>query len=400
MTDRRADFNKMAVALDITPTMYQNAVEKYQTVAKHIEASGVHVSIYPQGSFRLGTVVRPYRDGKELDYDLDVVCELSIRKEDTSPQAVKESIGNMLARSEAFRDKLKEEDDRCWTLQYALVDGEIGFELDLVPSVHQNTTSIDALIRRGVPINYANAAISITERVGGIYRWQDSNPGGYAAWFDAINAPFAKNSSLAERQRLFENNRRVFASVESIPPQLERSALQRVIQILKRHRDIYYTTAKKWDIRPISAIITTLAAQIASHARSNLEVSELLSFVSRNLIEFRTLLEGKEPAGVFAEARKYLTKDEQQWKILNPVNPNDNYADSWDDATAEMFFRWLSVVYRDFIEALSADEARFISNMKNGLGHALVESVFPQKLVTPTVRIQTATKPYGGIQDK
>lgn len=37
--------------------------------------------IFPQGSFSLGTVVRPYRESKEMDYDLDFVCCLSLQKE-------------------------------------------------------------------------------------------------------------------------------------------------------------------------------------------------------------------------------------------------------------------------------------------------------------------------------
>jgi hypothetical protein len=73
--------------LDISPELHTAAELEYQMVgdwlADHADPSGEGWRVYPQGSFRLGTVVRP--EGID-EYDLDAVCLRSIRKDQTSVQ--------------------------------------------------------------------------------------------------------------------------------------------------------------------------------------------------------------------------------------------------------------------------------------------------------------------------
>jgi hypothetical protein len=71
--------------LDILPSKYQQAVEHYESVGKWLDEDNFKLqpynsTIFPQGSFRLGTVIRPWRDGKDADYDIDLVCRLEINK--------------------------------------------------------------------------------------------------------------------------------------------------------------------------------------------------------------------------------------------------------------------------------------------------------------------------------
>jgi hypothetical protein len=194
-----------------------------------------------------------------------------------------------------------------------------------------------------------------------------------------------------ERQRLFEKSRGIFASIEEIPTHLERSPLQRVIQLLKRHRDRYYT--RDWNDRPISAIISTLAAKIASHAAPNSNVLTLLSVVADGLLDYAELLTGKQPKNEIYSQRQYISRENQKWKILNPVNPNDNYADSWDENTAKRFFQWARTVSQDFSNARSDED--FIQSVKNGMGDASFGSVAaPAIHINRPVNIQTGTKPY------
>lgn len=71
----------IANELDISPSKYKVAVERYQAVGKWL-SEGEYADceippfIYPQGSFRLGTVTRPWRENKEANYDIDLVCQL------------------------------------------------------------------------------------------------------------------------------------------------------------------------------------------------------------------------------------------------------------------------------------------------------------------------------------
>ena len=77
-----------------------------------------------------------------------------------------------------------------------------------------------------------------------------------------------------------QNNRTIFASVEEIPNDLYRSSLQRVIQILKYHMNVYYFNLPNGDdVKPISAIINVLAARIASGYDPYVTVFDLLEYV-------------------------------------------------------------------------------------------------------------------------
>ena len=396
MRDRQADIEEILRNIDISPTMFRNAVSKYDAVSDYLNGrDGINAEFYPQGSFKLGTVVRPYINGTETDYDLDVVCELNIRKGDTTAQCVKKAIGNALSESEVYSALLKDEDNRCWTLEYAKVQGDIGFRLDIVPSVHQDEATISALIMAGVDSDKANCAISITNKTGSSYHWLNSNPNGYCSWFDGTNSRFKSVARDAYRKRLFGSNRHVYASIEDVPELLERTALQQVVQILKRHRDVYYTNARQWDRRPISAIITTLSARIASHAKASFGTYELLKFVVEDLRVYSNLLSG-ESVGTYdnLEARSYIRKEHQKWLIQNPVDPGDNYADCWDTVTAQLFFQWVAAVFDDFIDISSYDELRYFAGLKRGFGGRLVDEVFSQARDTIGAVAVTGTKPW------
>jgi hypothetical protein len=80
----------IADELDISEELYEEATLKYEEVgiwlAEDEEGLGRYSpEIYPQGSFRLGTVVRPV--SPECDYDIDLVCHLDLKKESTTQKA-------------------------------------------------------------------------------------------------------------------------------------------------------------------------------------------------------------------------------------------------------------------------------------------------------------------------
>ena len=109
---------KVAEDIDIPPGKYQQAVDRYEAVGRWLEGGDYPGSdgapdIYPQGSFRLGTVVRPIRGGVEADYDIDLVCELAIAKDWTDPRTVKRLVGDRLNEHERYRKMLDEEGKRC-----------------------------------------------------------------------------------------------------------------------------------------------------------------------------------------------------------------------------------------------------------------------------------------------
>ena len=63
-----------------------------------------------------------------------------------------------------------------------------------------------------------------------------------------------------------------------------------------------------------------------------------------------------------------ICKKNGKWVIPNPTNPEDNLADTWNDATCDKFFRWINQAKVDLIDALNADESTFRAVMENAFG--------------------------------
>ena len=68
----------LAEELSVSPSRYEQAERSYKSLGDwlHRDASSVRQygpKVYVQGSFRLGTTIRPSNDAEE--YDIDSVCE-------------------------------------------------------------------------------------------------------------------------------------------------------------------------------------------------------------------------------------------------------------------------------------------------------------------------------------
>jgi len=340
--------SNLAKKLDITPSKYKDAVERYTAVGSWLESGQYPKAtevpqIYPQGSFRLGTVIRPIKEGKETDYDIDLVCQLAIAKSNTNSAGLKNMVGDRLKENAGYRRMLDEEGRRCWTLEYAQEKDGIGFHMDVLPAIPTDDAGLSVLNENQVSFQYSQHAIDITDKnkETRIYSWKPSgsNPEGYAKWFDTIKTCYPNYADIAfnQKQAIFEScvteqGQPIFASVDRVPEQLIKTPLQRVIQILKRHRDTHFQNNP--DDKPISIIITTLSS-IAYGNETELYTA-LMNIVDK--------LTDYEVSGLI----KYI---DGQWRIPNPVNPTENFADRWNDKDSQKsqaFFDWLRALKKDF----------------------------------------------------
>lgn len=354
--------------LDISPSKYEEAVSRYRAVGEWLDAEGSALApyrprIYPQGSFRLGTVVRPVRGGKEADYDIDLVCHVNIKKATVSPRQLKHMIGDRLKEHGKYEKMLDDEGRRCWTLEYAEADG-IGFHLDALPAIPEDDTGRMTLAAAGAPEQYAAHAIAITERLGnGNYVWVPggSNPFGYAQWFDDLNAGARIRVAPLQKRMIVEAHRRIYASVDAVPEALVRTPLQRAIQILKRHRDVRFSGHEWESEKPISMIITTLAALAYD---GQMDIASALDAILTNIDDYAT-------SGI-------IRKHNGKWVIPNPVNPGENFADRWNEPgghRAEAFFEWVAWVQQDL--SLAREKA-FEADTRTVLAEALGLSDAPR----------------------
>jgi hypothetical protein len=346
---------EVSVDLDIPDHAYQKAEDRYKDVGEWLsrpESTCRQFSphVYPQGSFRFGTVVRPLNDGD--DYDLDLGCRLrrGISKATHSQFSLKSLVGVELEKyRQARRIKSNlEEMHRCWRLQYA---DELEFHMDVVPSIPESLARrvglVESMAQRGISRDLAQQVAELTgaitdDRHPG-YRslvedWRISNSEGYAKWFES-------RMRLAPTLLQEHAMRARVATIDALPTYRWKSPLQLSIQVLKRHRDVMFRDNP--DSKPISIILTTLAAR-SYRGERDLETS-LVSILNGMAQEVQPM----EP------------------RIPNPVNPLEDFADRWRDPVyAHLhlegnFWSWLDRASADLASFQRAASTRQIAETAN-----------------------------------
>lgn len=309
--------------LDVTETEFKIITGSYEAVGNFLSNDNSALApykpqIHPQGSFLLGTVIRPVSD--EDDIDIDLVCELQNKPSCWTQYHLKQAVGNRLKESDTYKSMLDEEGKRCWTLLYA----QNKYHMDVLPSLvdagyRETVKRVFSDISTG---NVDSLAFRITDRTLTNYRiacdpslWLKSNPFGFAKWFlHLATEPYKVEKVVAMRE-----------AVNPVPKfRKEKFALQRVVQLLKRHRDIMFNGD---DDKPISIIITTLAARCYNEEK---DLFKALSHIAESLTS------------------KIETRNGVKW-IPNPVNPSENFADKWqiEPQKEQKFYQWANKLETD-----------------------------------------------------
>ncbi len=338
-------------SLDITQTQYENLVKSYKAVGDYLQNDPVFESykpiVTPQGSLRLGTIIQPINPNDDLDVDL--VYRLSDKNPAWTQKDIKEKVGARLKGSDRYASMLeKKEGRRCWTLLYRerADNPKEKYHMDILPSVADNKYA--ERMRRLFSENFSAStvdqiSIRITDREAKDYatsthkeEWLKSNPDGYALWF-------------ANRCKADESVKLMAEAVVPIGKyNKDKTVLQRIVQILKRHRDIMFRN--DIDDKPISIIITTLAARAYRGEKD--------------------LLEGL--VNVVDNLEKSITNNARGEDVVaNPVNPEENFADKWPmhPKRRENFYKWLDAVKKDVHEILDGENKIQIQNtMRRAFG--------------------------------
>jgi hypothetical protein len=405
ITDMMAKYNKildsLAEELDIPPNKYQEAVQRYSSVGKWLDKGEypgctATTQIYPQGSFRLGTVVRPIREGKESDYDIDLVCEFQIQKANTIPKQIKYYVYNRLKDSDTYRSMLDTEKRRCWTLNYAEKDG-IGFHIDVLPSIREDNSEINKLLVANVNPEWARKSIAITHKdENGTYSWSMSNPKGYAEWFEQVRLPVFNKVFLEQKKAIFESHYNIYAKVDDVPDQLVKTPLQRAIQILKRHRDMRFAGRPEESDKPISIIITTLSAMLYEQEEDTF--STLKNIVNKLEIHANLFKPGFLLEEELAKRKIIMRTPDGGWRISNPVNPGENFADQWhkdNHRKARAFFQWVSWIREDLVSILGkVDFNKITKSLSDVFGESTITKASSKlSLSVPTVLISRREPP-------
>ncbi len=321
--------------LDIPETYFERAESRYQAIGEWLSRPKSTILIYnpdvfSQGSFSLGTVIRPVTN--EDDYDIDLVCKLHTEKSDLSQERLKDLVGQELKSYVTARrmSSPATERRRCWRLDYA--DQDVHFHLDVLPAIPDGDSLQDETIAitDNQEINYSR----IDEA------WPYSNPVGYLSWFQ-------ERMEVQWKIRRKEFAEAYKANIDDVPRYKIKTPLQRVIQILKRHRDITYDGEP--DDKPISILITTLAAQAYEEEGDITEALQNIVMRMRDCIDDR---------------------DGEYW-VANPVDSTENFADKWTQyqKRQDAFFDWLDRIEMDTISLFEATTIKsFKETLRSGFG--------------------------------
>lgn len=295
---------RIARELEISPTEFDRAVQSYNAVGTYLDNNipQFDIRVVPQGSFRLGTVIKPITDEDEYDIDLVAIIDNHF----STAGELKNIVGDILKRSNRYSEKLKE-GKRCWTIEYS---ENSNYHMDILPTMKSSTYSITKKL-----------IMTHKENENSDYEFRTTNPEAYYDWF-------AKKME-EEKKKLTEDYAiRNKVEIVEVPEYEVKTTLQIAIEILKRYRDIKFQSNP--DVRPISIILTTLIAEIYT---GNENVYELIEKFSQDYT-------------------KYLEKDENgNILIKNPVNSSENFADKWQvyPERKDAFFEFMTELRNNLV---------------------------------------------------
>lgn len=333
----RNEIKSLIEEIDVSDANYEKATKRYQSIADYLhnsEMSKYNPDIYLQGSFKIGTAIKPLtEDGA---YDIDIVCNFTkLRMENDTQFSLKYDVGKAVksyVNSNNMKNEPKES-NRCWTLNY--VDSD-NFHIDILPSVPVNDLD--------------DGLIAITDKRHKEYfkisnNWEVSNPKKFALWFkERSKFDYYKRNYFDELKE-----KRFYASIEKVPDYKIKTPLQKIVQILKRHAEVMYFN--EVENKPSSVIITTLAAKQYPDACSTYnDFWGVISYVVSNLHKGIEFCNG-QPC------------------VYNPVNRDEILSGKWSDENKlKAFKEWLFQLKTDFnIDNHDIDELKKVNYLRRSL---------------------------------
>jgi hypothetical protein len=314
-------------------------------LAKALGLSSDRGDIFPQGSMRLGTVIRPLRHVTDV-FDLDVVFRIVRLCTGNRPDHLRTAVGEHLRTK--YNGAVKPL-AKGWRLDFSR---DRDYYLDVIPAMDSE---------RGGNV------IAITDDA----MWRDSNPRDYALWFErhaAVLPRFEGNFAAFNEKRAIANS----ARIEPLPDHTEfKSPLQRIVQIAKRHRDYYFNrkTNQSSLVTP-SIVLTTLLTKAYARAVHDRVFNT----------GFDLLLACVEDMSNYIEVIPTATGP--VFRVENPSLPSENLVEKWKDRRyAQAFFTW----QKDFdslLRELLSHKAPQRQLLTEALGARAVNAAFAKQAET------------------
>lgn len=322
---------RAAEKLQLDKTRREKIESSYMSIQEVLENdpeffNSKSFEIYPQGSVRIGTTVKPLAKN---EFDLDIVLHIRDNNfEQTNPIKVYNELKRVFKNDGRYEDKV-EPKTRCVRLKYA---GD--YHMDILPGCQEKIQNEDVIV--------------IPDRE--LKEWLISNPRGYAKWF----LEKAETIRLTLLEKAY--------SAEEIPADdfATKKPLQRAVQIIKRYRDLFFE--KSPDYATSSIVLTTIAGELYQNQESIFEtIDSIISQIKNKVNVSRT----------------------QRIKVLNPVNKEEDFTDKWEREPQyySEFIRFSESLYESW-QKLKQDNG--IIEESN-----ILKGVIGEKLFYDSIREQT-----------
>jgi hypothetical protein len=343
---------EIAVKVQLSPTNYDLAVERYGTIAKFLDENSQLFDsiegIFPQGSMAIGaTISTPYRTDEEFDIDLVAKLPKNSDWKNHTPAEILDCFHKAFLSSDRYK-RVVERNTRCVTLKYK------NMHLDITPLVDRDN------LQHGNVMHHRHEDRE-DDPTG---KQVPSSPQLFAEWFEgcmpeelAFESYYRDLTFDAVEAVLTEKS----AEIEEVPEQEKAQFKPRAkiaLQLIKRFRNIQYATRK--GRMPPSILLSKLVADEAPHGNSTKSLTE-------ELIRITAALEKKLKQGKIKE--------------FNPEDHLDELTDRWPETEDQqkMFANDLSEFHSKLSTLRTANMSDKRKTLKElfgeNVGSAAVESV-------------------------
>lgn len=320
---------RAAHEMSLSKSQYQLICDRYAVLqdilAAATERSLHDAHVFVQGSIRLKTTLKPAPEATNdmATIDADAVVWL--------PNADRSDSDEILEAIETrFRDGVRVETPikrlrRGIRVVYA--DENPGFHIDVTP----------ARCAPGNGSEKGQGKLQVPDRDLG---WKASSPIPYSQWLEETAMQEVQLSGSEELLK-----RHVFlaeASQDPLPEYeeyIDGNPLRAAIKLLKRHRDKWAIRTGQESVRPISAVITTLAAE--AYAEIALESQHYSYRPIEAIME------------IVARIPKFIQRQGNDLFVRNPEDSGENFAEKWNrpgeegEAYRQAFKGWHSAALQD-----------------------------------------------------
>ncbi|KQV39328.1 MULTISPECIES: nucleotidyltransferase [unclassified Rhizobium] len=317
---------EIAFSIQLPPSLHGKAVDRYEAVRKHLEAttSIFHDEIehfYPQGSMAIDATISTR--GTDDEYDLDIIAQLGERFRSMQPLEILTELEKGLI---GYRGLTVVRQTRCVTIYYA-----DKMHLDITPSLRDKGT----LERQSVIMHAKGPEASDDD--------QDvpMNAYGFCQWY-AERTPLELKVLEAFKRRWEDAEQRAVkadADVDEVPVQTEfivKSNTTLALQLLKRYRNVRY--ANRPGRMPPSVMLSYFAGLAAKPGSS---LTDALLRIANWII------------GEIDQA----TIRNKTLHVENPVYADDVFTDRWPENVEqqERFARDLRELVKGVEKALNGE---------------------------------------------